>query len=263
MPKALPTLVLLLVGLSPALGQTDAPADLAAGALRIEGPVSAAYGVRFVVKGVPQGYTPKWTIGGRSADAYFESIPNLRRLYFADAPGRYTVTVEYVKQRLGGDKPLGDYKPGDEIPLTQEVMAVSREFTLTGGVVPPGPGPLPPPPVPPPVDPLAAALKAAAAADAWPAASLRNLATGFRACADLTARSQTAGDMQAAQVAALKSAVPKGVPPAVYAVCSAELRALDAILPPSAPDKPLTDADRTTAKALFLKLGDACQEAAK
>lgn len=118
---------------------------------------------------------------------------------------------------------------------------------------PPGPGPTPP------VDPFVASLKAAALADGWKA-KLPDLAIRFSVAASRVDGRETVGDLMNAAAAAMAG---DKTPPAVRAVLNPELKALDAVLPPSQPEKPVTDADRQRVKALFLRLAAVCSEAAK
>jgi len=138
------------------------------------------------------------------------------------------------------------------------------KVVVTGAPLPP---PVPPPPVPPdppaPADPLVKTLKDAAKADGWAMTKLADLGLGLRQCAALTLGGRTGAELQRIHIDALQKALPGGVPNAVYAVCSGKLKALDAILPPSQPDKVPSDAEREQVKAVYLELATACERASK
>ncbi len=128
--------------------------------------------------------------------------------------------------------------------------------------VPPDPPkpPTPPDPPVPPSDPLAALIRVAAAIDNASPATLQTIADGFRSAAITSARANTASELQKVVIEAMTSTVGK-LPTRVKGVLNDELKALDAVLPPDKPDAALTDANRATAKALFLKLAKACEAA--
>jgi hypothetical protein len=249
-----PMLLALVLAL-PAAAQDKA-------AIVIQGVDSGAYAVELKILNAPRGLI-LWRTDNNPPGLFTRKVAATRSYIVAGPPGTYTATAEVYVIKVPKDS--GDADP-------ELVAEVTKTFTLTGGAPGPGPGPIPPgpgpgpgplPPVPPPpapVDPLVVSLKAAAAADGMPPAKLAALSVAFAECARLTVTGKTVGELMTAHKGALAGVK---LPNRVADALSAELRALDPLLPPSNPSKLPTNAELESVRALMTRLSLACSEAAK
>jgi hypothetical protein len=270
----LPSAMALLV-LAPLHAQEATPVG-AATIQEVVWPNSGQHAREFAARGVKAKESIRWTVSPRVPGLFARDFPGNRRIVIAGPPGTYTLTLTTLRRVVGKlDKPLSEFKEGDDFPITDvEAAGGSVTFTLRGsGPAPIPPDPLPPDPKPPeptPPDPkppapdaLTLALKTAAAADGWTAASLARLGAAFRAASAKVQTGQTASATQAAIRAALVAGVPEGIPASVYAVCAGKLSALDTVLPPSAPNKVVNESERAAVRSVLEGLAIAAEGAAK
>jgi hypothetical protein len=151
---------------------------------------------------------------------------------------------------------IGAVKDGKLQPLFTVVVKVTGPAPVPPGPIPP---PIPPPDPPAPVDPLVAAIKATAT----PPAKLREIADAMTACVGVTSSGRTAAEGQQARKKAMADLIPGGIPNALADVLAAQLKAVDGIAPPSAPEHVIVDAERDAIRAIYSKVSKALTEAAK
>lgn len=166
-----------------------------------------------------------------------------------------------IRYRILGYRPgtvhvvVASAKGGKLLPLFKTAVIVG------GG----GPPPPPPPPPVPPVSDLAKRLSDAAAADGYTKDNLRSLGDSYKVAAEYarTADVTTGSELQAKIIGILTVRPNKPAPKTVATICNGVTVELDNVLPPSSPNKTLTDAMRKQVGAILDKVGTACLEAAQ
>lgn len=147
----------------------------------------------------------------------------------------------------------GVSKAGKPVLIVVLVHVTDGPTPTPPGPTPPGPGPTPPPQ---PVDPLVGQFRDAFRASGF--AKAAQLASGLDACRDLAASGVSGDQFIPAAQAALKSALGGEKMPA--SVTTILLRETVAALPEDT-SAPWSDANRTAAKSLYVKLAAAVRAA--
>jgi hypothetical protein len=280
--KRAASLFLGLFLLAPLVAQPGADPDVRDGVgiskkALVKGPDATVAGDYFRAWWIPGGASVDWTLTPHPPGAKLHEFPGAHSVAVWVPPGTYELTAKVTVYKVKIPKLPKNFKDGDTVDAeltASEVAYLKKTFTASGwGPVPPpdpgpgpGPGPPPTPPDPKPPDPPApdtfvVALKTAAAADQWP--HLAKFATALRDAAGKVANGQTGGQAQAAVRAALARGLPEGVPPNVTAVVAPKLAALDSILPPSAPQKMVTESEKLQVRGVLNGLAQAAEEAAR